>query len=274
MQEKQLNYTYEVDPNSDTAAASILKFVGKHQKVLEIGAGPGSITRALQDINQCILTAIEVYPDYITKLQEFCPNVISADLNDPQWCGQVDKSQKFDVIVAADVLEHLYDPLACLKNMATLLNKDGSIVISLPHIGHAVIFACLWNSNFEYGKWGLLDRTHVRFFGIENIQNLIQDARLKIINLDFIIRSPDQTEFSERWSQLPQSFKQEIFSKPFAYVYQVVLHVVPEARDCKSFQISEFAIPPVHILPADIPIRHFHLADYVRNIFRAIFWQS
>jgi 2-polyprenyl-3-methyl-5-hydroxy-6-metoxy-1,4-benzoquinol methylase len=274
MEEKQLNYTYDVDPNSDTAAASILRFVGNHKKVLEIGAGPGSITRALQDINQCILTAIEIDLDYIAKLKEFCHNVISADLNNPQWCEQVSKHQKFDVIVAADVLEHLYDPLICLQNMTTLLNERGSIVISLPHVGHAVIFACLWEGNFEYGKWGLLDRTHIRFFGIKNIQNLIEDAHLKIINLDFIIRSPDRTEFAERWSQLPQSFKKEIFSNPFAYVYQVVLQVVPEAYKCESFQISEFPIPPVHILPADIPTRHFHLVDYIRNIVRAIRWQE
>ena len=274
MQEKKLNYTYDVDPNSDTAAASILKFVGKHKNVLEIGAGPGSITRALQDINQCTLTAIEVYPDYIAKLKEFCPNVIGADLNDPQWCEKVAKHKKFDVIVAADVLEHLYNPLICLKNMTTILIVGGSIVISLPHVGHAVIFACLWDSNFEYGNWGLLDRTHIRFFGIKNIQNLIEDARLKIINLDFIIRSPDQTEFAERWSQLPQSLKKEIFSNPVAYVYQVVLQVVPEDCKCESFKITEFPIPPVHILPADIPTRHFHLVDYIRNITRAILWQE
>ena len=274
MQEEKLNYTYDVDPNSDTAAASILRFVGNHKTVLEIGAGPGSITRALQDINQCMLTAIEVDPNYVAKLKEFCLNVISADLNDPEWCKKISGNQKFDVIVAADVLEHLYNPLICLKSMVTLLKEDGSIVISLPHVGHAVVFSCLWEGNFEYGKWGLLDRTHIRFFGIKNIQNLIEDAHLKITDLDFIIRSPDQTEFAERWSQLPQGFKKEILSNPFAYVYQVVLQVVPEAYQCESFQISEFPIPPVHILPADIPTRHFHLVDYIRNISRAILWQT
>jgi 2-polyprenyl-3-methyl-5-hydroxy-6-metoxy-1,4-benzoquinol methylase len=274
MKEKQLNYTYDIDPNSDTAAASVLKFVGKHKKVLEIGAGPGSITRALQDINQCTLTAIEVYPDYITKLKEFCSNVISADLNDPQWCQEVSKNQSFDVIVAADVLEHLYDPLTCLKNMTTLLNDNGSIVISIPHIGHAVIFACLWDSNFEYGKWGLLDRTHIRFFCIKNIQDLIEAAHLKIIDLDFIIRSPDQTEFADRWSQIPQSFKTEILANPHAYIYQIVIHIVPESRKVTSRQITEFPIPPVYILPDDIPQRHFTLANYFHNIILALFWQK
>lgn len=85
MQEKILNYNYTVDPDSDTAAANVLRFVGKQKKVLEIGAGPGSILRVLQDINQCNITAIEIHPDYIEELKQFCSSVISADLNNPHW---------------------------------------------------------------------------------------------------------------------------------------------------------------------------------------------
>ncbi len=239
MQEKTLNYTYAVDPDSDTAAASILKFVGKHKKVLEIGAGPGSVTRVLQDLNQCNVTALEVYPEYIERLKEFCPEVIGADLNDPHWHKLFTENHKFDVVVAGDVLEHLYDPLTCLKNMTTLLNDSGSIVISLPHVGHAVISACLWDGDFEYGEWGLLDRTHIRFFGIKNIQKLIEDANLKIIDFSFIIRSPSLTEFAERWSRLPQELQTEIMANPFACVYQVVLKVVPDACEGKSLQLTQ-----------------------------------
>jgi 2-polyprenyl-3-methyl-5-hydroxy-6-metoxy-1,4-benzoquinol methylase len=274
IQEKQLNYTYAVDPNSDTAAANVLRFVGKHKKVLEIGAGPGSILQVLQDINQCNITAIEVYPDYIAKLKEFCPNVISADLNDPQWNKIFAEDQKFDVVVAADVLEHLYDPLKCLKNMATLLNDNGSIVISLPHIGHAVIAGCLWDGDFEYGEWGLLDRTHIRFFGIKNIQNLIEDAHLKIIDVSFVVRSPDQTEFAERWSRLPQGFKKEILSNPFACVYQVVLHVVPQAFQGNSIQLAQVPIPSSQIIPFGVLNQTYGLTGFLRSILRKVLSQN
>lgn len=241
MQEKQLNYTYAVDPNSDTAAANVLRFVGNQKKVLEIGAGPGSILHVLKDLNHCDITALEVFPDYVEKLKEFCPNVISADLNDPHWNKKFSEEQKFDVVVAADVLEHLYDPLSCLKNMTTLLNDNGSIVISLPHVGHAVIAGCLRDGDFQYGEWGLLDRTHIRFFGIKNIQQLVEDANLKIVDVRFVVRSPEQTEFAERWSRLPEAFKKEILLNPFSYVYQVVLHAVPKSFEAEPIQLS--AVP-------------------------------
>ncbi len=43
-----MNYEYEVDLASDTAAAHIISMAGKNKKVLEIGAGSGSITRHIR----------------------------------------------------------------------------------------------------------------------------------------------------------------------------------------------------------------------------------
>lgn len=266
MKENILNYVYAVNPDSSTAAANILKFVGKRKKVLEIGAGPGSITRVLQDINQCNMTALEVHPDYVEKLKEFCHQVINADLNDPHWNKVFSVNQKFDVIVAADVLEHLYDPLMCLKNMSTLLNNAGSIVVSLPHVGHAVISGCLWDGDFEYSEWGLLDRTHIRFFGIKNIQSLIEDAHLKIIDVSFVVRSPDQTEFAERWSRLPKGLKKELLSNPFSCIYQVVLHLVPQDFQGIPIRLIEVPVPSPQLMHLGILDRNYGFIGHFRNI--------
>jgi 2-polyprenyl-3-methyl-5-hydroxy-6-metoxy-1,4-benzoquinol methylase len=274
MQEKQLNYIYAVDPDSDSAAANVLKFVGKHKKVLEIGAGPGSISHVLQDLNQCEVTALEVHPDYIEKLKEFCADVVSADLNDRYWSDIFAADRKFDVVVAADVLEHLYDPLSCVKNMATLLNDRGSIVISLPHVGHATIAGCLWDGDFQYGEWGLLDRTHIRFFGITNIQNLIEDADLKIIDVGFVVKSPEQTEFAQRWSQLPSSFKREISANPFACVYQVVIRAVPIAQPGQALRIAEVPIPAPPKNSFDLLTKPNGSSTYLRKTISNILSQA
>ncbi len=80
------------------------------------------------------------------------------------------RNDKFEVIVAADVLEHLYDPWATLRTVRDILDTDGYVVVSLPHIGHNAVIACILQEDFEYQDWGLLDKTHIRFFGIENMQ--------------------------------------------------------------------------------------------------------
>jgi 2-polyprenyl-3-methyl-5-hydroxy-6-metoxy-1,4-benzoquinol methylase len=274
MQEKTLNYNYTVDPNSDTAAANVLRFVGKQKKVLEIGAGPGSILRVLQDINQCNITAIEIHPDYIEELKQFCSSVISADLNNPQWYKIFSEEQKFDVVVAADVLEHLYDPLRCLQNIKNLLNDSGYIVISLPHAGHAVISGCLWNGDFQYSESGLLDKNHIRFFGIKNIQKLIEDADLKIIDASFVVRSPDQTELADLWLSLPHGLKKELLSNPFACVYQVVLHVVPETYTGSPIKLTEIPVPSAQIIPFGIFNQTYVLTGLFRKVVRQVLSQN
>lgn len=224
--EPRHKYEYAVDPAADTAPARVVRMVGTGKEVLEIGSGPGSITRVLHDLNHCRITALEIDPEALEKVAPFCVRALPADLNNPQWPSLLHGAQ-FDVVVAADVLEHLYDPLAALIAMKHLINDHGAVVISLPHVGHAALVGCLLDEDFEYRDWGLLDRTHIRFFGIKNIQSLFENAGLKIVSAEFVIRHPDVTEFAHRWLTLSEEVRRVALSNPFGMVYQVVIKAVP-----------------------------------------------
>ena len=76
-------------------------------------------------------------------------------------------------IIAADVLEHLYDPWSALATMKTLLAAEGDIIVSLPYIGNAAILGLISDDDFQYREEGLLDKTHIRFFGLRNIAQLM-----------------------------------------------------------------------------------------------------
>ena len=236
-------YTYAVDPRSDTAAANVLRFVGKGLDVLEIGAGPGSIARPLVELNQARLTALELDPGDVAILQGFCHRVVQQDLNDPAWPASLG-SERFDAIVIADVLEHLRDPWTALRQTVGLLTDTGSVVVSIPHAGHATILGCLLDGDLRYGDWGLLDRTHIRFFGIKNIQALFEGAGLKIVDHAYVLRTPAQTEFAEMWRTLPARTAAMLEEGAFAYVYQVVV---------KAVRTSAFPALPGTTLPSRPP---------------------
>ena len=228
-QEKHL-YEYSVDPASRTAGAFVVELVGTGRRVLEVGCGPGSITRVLHTARQCRVTGIELDPDAIEKVTPFCEAVIRADLNSPDWPGLVADKAPFDVVVAADVLEHLYDPWKTLGRMAQLLGPEGFLVISLPHACHAAVAACLIDGDFQYRDWGLLDRTHIRFFGLANMTTLFERAGLKIVDYRFVIKPPEETEFAASWARLPASLRQALGSVPHAVISQVVIKAVPSDR--------------------------------------------
>lgn len=240
---ERLTYEYQVDADSDTAAARVVRFVGREKRVLEIGAGPGSITSVLKARNNCRVTAIELDPRSIEKLKSFCDEVYRQDLNDPGWTQVVSIGGKFDVIVAADVLEHLYDPWATLASTKSILADDGYVVVSLPHIGHNAVVACLLNEDFGYQEWGLLDKTHIRFFGLKNIGDLFRRAGMKIVGAQFVIRNPEQTEFAHYWRGLPSSVRDALSLNRHGSVYQVVLKAVPDSSPLCEIELIALEVP-------------------------------
>jgi len=69
-----------------------------------------------------------------------------------------------DVIIAADVLEHLYNPWQALQRLKPLLAPGGAIYISLPNIRNLNILNALAKGEWQYAGAGILDVTHIRFF--------------------------------------------------------------------------------------------------------------
>ncbi len=220
-------YVYEVNLNEQNSASFILDLVGKNKRVMEVGAGPGSITKLLVANSGCQVSAIEIDDESINSLKKYCDSVYKIDLNSQNWIDQFSLSDKFDVVVAADVLEHLNNPLLVLNSFKKLIKSDGSVIVSLPHVGHSVIYACLMDNDFEYRDWGLLDKTHIRFFGIKNMQRLFDDAGMKIIDVKFVLRKPEYTEYAERWAKTSSELRCFIQKNKFCDVYQVVIKAVP-----------------------------------------------
>jgi len=237
------NYEYDVDLNGNTAPARVVRMVGDGKRVLEVGAGPGSITKMLQGAGNCRVTGLEVDREAIKKLTPFCEKVYEANLNDPNWPDLLSHEAPFDVLVAADVLEHVYEPWTVLGTMAKIAGSHGEIVISLPHVGHHAIIACLLNEDFAYRDWGLLDRTHIRFFGLKNMQKLFDDAGLKIVDAQFVITPPEESEFSMQWNALDDSIKTGLqLSHQYGQVYQVVIKAVSKTQDGKAVDLMQLPV--------------------------------
>lgn len=227
MSQERHNYEYQIGMDADSAPARVVRMVGENKRVMEVGAGPGSITKLLTSVAKCRVTALEIDSEAIKKLTPFCERVYQVDLNNPRWHEAVERNGGFDVVVAADVLEHVYEPLTVLKAMTGFLSEHGYMVISVPHVGHSAVHACLLDEDFEYSDFGLLDRTHIRFFGIKNIQKLFEDAGMKIVHAEFVVRNPEHTEFANRWSKISPEIRNVLASNPYGSVYQVVVKAVP-----------------------------------------------
>jgi len=106
-----------------------------------------------------------------------------ADLNTaaPRDLGLAD--QRFDLLMALDVLEHLYDPWDVLARWAALLMPGGHVAVSVPNIQNANIVEELLAGTFTYTDEGLLDATHIRFFTRKTLMQLLSGAGLTDITV-------------------------------------------------------------------------------------------
>jgi SAM-dependent methyltransferase len=137
--------------------------------------------------------------------------------------------EKFDVVLCADVLEHLRDPQPLLSLLPQFLNETGCVLISLPNASHLTVVASLMAGRFPYQTKGLLDKTHLRFFGREDIQTLLSDCGLVSQRWETVQLDPSEAELSHFWKNL-EPFDQDFLRVKCedGLVYQHVLRAYPK----------------------------------------------
>jgi methionine biosynthesis protein MetW len=148
-------------------------------RVLDVGCATGYLAAELR-LRGCEVIGVEVDPAAAEQARAHCAAVVVGDLESPLTHAEVERAAAggVDVVLCADVLEHLRDPWAVLSWLRTLLRVDGPglAIISVPNIGHWTARREVLRGRFPYADFGLFDRTHLRFFTRDSAQELARRA--------------------------------------------------------------------------------------------------
>ncbi len=93
--------------------------------------------------------------------------------------------EKFDVVIMADVIEHLRNPEILIKSAKENLKTGGEIIISTPNIAIWVYRFSLLFGEFNYTEKGILDKTHVKLYTLKTIRNLVIECGLEVQEIKF-----------------------------------------------------------------------------------------
>jgi 2-polyprenyl-3-methyl-5-hydroxy-6-metoxy-1,4-benzoquinol methylase/glycosyltransferase involved in cell wall biosynthesis len=220
-----------LDANPKSTDNTILNHVGGNKRVLELGCASGHMSQVFQ-ANGCAVVGVEINPEAAEHASTVCERVIVADLDYVDFDRELG-SDRFDVIVAADVLEHLKDPGSVLQALRKFLTPGGCLVTSIPNIAHMSVRLALLSGRFPYGNGGLLDRTHLRFFTRESAEKLIEDSGFAIGHFERIQNVPlDPTLFEVPYDPqaVPPALMETLSSDPEALTYQFVVVSYPMPR--------------------------------------------
>lgn len=223
------SYAGLIDASVDNNSHSFLiDMIGMNQRVLELGAADGDVTKVLVD-RGCRVVAVERDPDAIETLRTHECTVVEGDLNDAQTLETLDGP--FDVVCAGDVLQHLTDPQGVLNRAVRLLAPGGRLVASVPNIAHVDVRLALMQGRFDYSDTGLLDQSHLHHFTLKRIEGLAARAGLAILDMRRVIVPPFQTDIELSRADVAGDLLAELQAAPEAETYQFVFLAVPHDGD-------------------------------------------
>ena len=173
----------------------------------------GDISSGLSEIlirQKCNVTKMEISGDEIT----------------------IESETKFDVIVLGDFLQCIKNPVIFLKKLKDLLNPNGYLACSITNIAHAYNRIKLLNGEFAYTPNGLINENFVKFYTLDTILSLLDDANYSITKLyrekeDLdLVHQKDIKHFT-----IPDELIESIKNDPESLVFQYVFSTTPKSTN-------------------------------------------
>lgn len=198
-------------------------------RVLDVGCAAGWTSEVLAGRHTVVGVDQFAHPGVTDRMAKF----IKADLGKglPTKVGT-----GYNVVVAADVLEHLATPEHLLAQFKDVLEPDGFMLVSVPNVGHWYPRLRSLIGTFEYDQRGILDSTHLRFYNRRSFRRLLRVGgyHLKVETpLGFPAEAlgpgmSDDPPLVVRFIQAFEKIGLKVY--PTLFAYQFLCELVPPVR--------------------------------------------
>jgi glycosyltransferase involved in cell wall biosynthesis len=219
-----LNEEYQFKPSDDSSHGRISTIVGARppSRILDLGCSGGRLSERLLTMgHEVVGVDVSELPGVADRTTTF----VQADLSEgiPQELGG-----DFDIVLAADVLEHLVDPGSLLMQIHEIMSPEGIGIFCVPNIAHWYPRIRSALGMFGYDQRGILDSTHLRFFTRKSICRLIerhgyQIRRIEPVGLPFDALTSESSR--PRWLGMVDHFLLRVW--PTLFGYQFIIEVTP-----------------------------------------------
>jgi len=192
-------------------------------RVLDLGCSGGRLSERIRQLGHKVVGVDSVE---IAGVRDRVDDFFLGDLEDgiPEAAGG-----DYDVVIAADVIEHVRNPERLLRQMAEVLSPTGQIVISTPNFGHWYARGRVVAGAFDYDRRGILDETHLRFFSRKSLRRTIASSGLDVLQLEYTGLPLDVLTREDSWkSRSARTVDRRLVQlRPTVFGYQFVARLRP-----------------------------------------------
>jgi 2-polyprenyl-3-methyl-5-hydroxy-6-metoxy-1,4-benzoquinol methylase len=171
----QLHYRLHRDPRSSHQQIARIVRELDRSPVLDVGAAQGILGQLLAD-TEIVLDAVEPNADWAARAEPWYRRVYASTIEDAALART-----SYAVVVCADVLEHVADPVVVLRQLREVATRDAVFVVSLPNVAHLSVRLLLLLGRFPRMERGILDKTHLHFYTRHTATAMLHEAGLEVI---------------------------------------------------------------------------------------------
>jgi glycosyltransferase involved in cell wall biosynthesis len=219
----------DFEDGDGTSHAVILEMLADRppSSILNLGCGDGLLADRLRERGH---TVVGVDAVEAAGVRDRVDTFIRADLADgiPAEAGD-----RFDVVIAGDVIEHLPRPATIMQEIKQVLRPGGQVLLSVPNFGHWYPRGRIAVGLFGYDRRGILDETHLRFFTRTTLRRLVRDTGFDVLEERATGLPLGQISEAAGWRLrgMRRVDDAAVRLRPTLFGYQWILRMTPHAEE-------------------------------------------
>jgi len=229
---------YELKASPNTSHARLAAWLSPRPRahILDLGCADGLLGAQLAAAGHEVTGVDLVAHDGATqRLHAFVAGDLEHGIPDEVGEG-------FDVVLCADVLEHVSEPARLLADARDRLADGGSVVTSVPNFAHWYPRLRVALGRFDYDRRGILDSTHLRFFTRRSFERMAAEGGLEVtrrevtgLPLEVLDRSASEGAKGAAAGSVAARAAQALDSaalavRPTLFGYQLLYELTPKAE--------------------------------------------
>lgn len=169
---------------------------GPH-KVLDLGCGGGLTDLLLKQKGKATeIIGVEISEKAAKRAIDRTDKLIIGNIEEMEFPFPEDD---FDFMILGDVLEHLVDPWQFLLKIKKYLKPAGRIISTIPNVKcWRVLYPLIFRGQWLYEEYGILDKSHLRFFTKKTMLSLFRDSGLVVYKIEAKMGKNTITSYSNK----------------------------------------------------------------------------